>query len=49
MRKKSANGDVVDLLPAARARVGGEFSEIAAVGLDRVRRGIALAQSEREK
>ena len=44
MREKAADGDVVDLLPAPRAGVGGEFFQITAVGLDGVDRGIALAQ-----
>ena len=48
MRQKSADGDVVDLLPSPRADVSGEFCQIAAVGLDGVDRGIALAQRLQE-
>ena len=43
-RKESADGDVINLLPAARPGVGGEPSQVTAVGFDGVRRGIALAQ-----
>ena len=44
LRKKSAHHDVIDLFPSARAGVGGEEREITVVGLDGVRRSVALAQ-----
>ena len=48
MRQKSANRDVIDLLPAPRAGVRGEFFQITPVRLDGVDRGIALAQRLQE-
>src|SRR5271169_742776 len=58
MREEAADGDVVDCfpIPIARARsrtcsrtyVGGEGVEVSGVGLDGVRRGVALAQVAQE-
>jgi hypothetical protein len=39
---------VIDLLPASRTGVRGEFFQITPVGLDGVDRGIALAQRLQE-
>ena len=39
---------MVDLLPIARSRVGGEIRQIACIGLDRVWRGILLLQMAKE-
>ena len=44
MGEKAANGQVIDALPVARAEVGGEVLQVAAVGFNGVRRSIALAQ-----
>src|SRR5271166_5474259 len=48
MREEAADGNVVDRFPIAWAGVDGESVEIASVGLDGVRRGVALAQMAEE-
>jgi hypothetical protein len=48
MGEKTADGDVVDALPVALANVSREGIEVAGVGLDSVRRGVALAEMAEE-
>src|SRR5579859_5297182 len=48
MREEAANGDVVDVAPLSRPNVRSEVGQVAGVGFNRVRRGIALAQRAQE-